>query len=533
MTALAGIGPLARLALRRDRIMAPVWIYVLTALMAGTGYSFKELDKTQAARDQVAAGTVHNAAVLALTGPLYGTSVGALTAWKYGASAAAAAALMSIFIVVRHTRADEEAGRLELVGSTAVSRSAALAAGLIIAAGASCVLALLLAVGLLAVGLPAGGGAALGLAIGSCGLVFAGVAGVAAQVAGTARGARAIAIGVLIVSYLLESVSAAAGPAGPRWLGWLSPIGWALRVQAFAGDRWPLLAAPVVAAVVLVAVAGVLQARRDLGTGLAPPRPGPARAAPSLRSPIALAWRLQRGALLGWTCCILLVGAVVGGAAKGIGSMLGSSTAVRRELTRLGGQHGVTDAYLAATMGVVGLAAAGYAISAVQRLRSEESAERAEPLLATATSRTSWMAGHVIIAACGAAAMLAAAGLGAGLSYGIRAGDLGGQLPRLLGAAFAQLPAVLAVAGVAVLLFGLRPRSCVAGSWAALALGALLVLFGPALTLPQWLQDISPFTHVPKLPGGAVTAAPFGWLALAALALAVAGLAGLRHRDIG
>ena len=89
MSAVAGAGPLARLAVRRDRIMLPVWIYVLTALMAGTGYSFKSLYRTLASREQVAAGTAHNPAVLALTGPLFGTSVGALTAWKYGAFAAA------------------------------------------------------------------------------------------------------------------------------------------------------------------------------------------------------------------------------------------------------------------------------------------------------------------------------------------------------------------------------------------------------------------------------------------------------------
>jgi len=45
--------------------------------------------------------------------------------------------------------------------------------------------------------------------------------------------------------------------------------------------------------------------------------------------------------------------------------------------------------------------------------------------------------------------------------------------------------------------------------------------------------DVSPFTHVPKLPGGTVTAAPLFWLSVIALALSVAGLAALRRRDIG
>ncbi len=264
-----------------------------------------------------------------------------------------------------------------------------------------------------------------------------------------------------------------------------------------------------------------------------PPRPGPARAGRWLRSPLAVAWRLQRASLAGWAAGALVFGAAFGSIAGNIGSLLGSGASLRSAIARLGGQSGITDAYLAATMGIMGLVAAGYAISVVLRLRSDETAQRAEPVLATAVGRVSWGGSYLIVAAAGSAAVLAAAGLGAGLAYGLRGGDTGTQLPRLLGAALAQWPAVLAVAAVAVALFGLLPRSCVAGGWAALTLAAVVVLLGPTLRLAQWVQDISPFTHVPKLPGGAVSAAPLAWLAVAAVALAAVGLAGLRRRDIG
>jgi ABC-2 type transport system permease protein len=530
-SSLAGAAELGKLAARRDRVMLPVWIYVMTALMAGTGYTFKALYKTPESREAVAASTSHNAALLAVAGPIFGSSTGALTMWKYGAASAVLAGLMSIFVVIRHTRADEEAGRLELVGSTAVGRHAALAAGTLLAVAANVVLAVLLAAGLIAVGLPAGGAAAAGLAIGGCGLVFAGVAAVTAQLAGTARGARGGAIAVLAATYVLGSIGAA-GPAGLRWLSWLSPVGWAEQVRAFAGDRWPVLALPVVTTVALAAGAVVLAGERDMGAGLVPSRPGPASAAASLRSPLALAWRMQRGALAAWAVGVLLIGAATGSVAKGIGSLLGSGTQVRDAITKIGGQASLSDAYLVAVMSLVGLAAAGYAISAVLRLHTEESTDLADPVLATPVSRVRWGASHLVIAVIGAAVMLAAAGVGAGLGYGLRGGDAGAQLPRLVGAALAQLPAVLVLAGVAVLLFGVAPRSCVAGAWSALAAAALLVLFGPTLRLAQWVLDISPFEHVPKLPGGVVTAAPFVWLAVVAVALGAAGLAGLRRRDI-
>jgi ABC-2 type transport system permease protein len=534
MNSLTGAGALTRLAVRRDRIMLPVWIYLLAVLTVSTGYSFKRLYKTPQSREAVYSGIVHDPTVLALGGPLYGTSVGALTVYKYGAISALAAGLMSIFIVIRHTRADEESGRLELVGSTAVGRRAPLAVGVLLAVAANVVLALLMAAGLAAIGLPAGGAAALGLAVGTCGLVFAAVAAVTAQLSASARGARGIAICVLAASYLVMSAGAAAGAHGStRWLLWLSPVGWATQVRAFAGDQWAVLALPLACAAIVMAVAAVLAARRDLGTGLLPDRPGPATAGGWLRSPLAVAWRQQRAGLAGWAAGTLVAGAAFGSIGSNIGSLLGSGTGLRSAIARLGGQSGLTDAYLAAMMGIMGLVAAAYAISVTARLRSDETAGRAEPVLAAAVSRLRWAAGPLIVAAFGAAVVLATAGLGAGISYGLRAGDTGAALPRLLGAALAQWPAVLAVTAVAVAVFGLLPESSVAVGWAALAVAAVVMLLGPTLRLAQWVQDISPFTHVPKLPGGPVSAAAFIWLCVAAVLLGAAGLAGLRRRDFG
>jgi ABC-2 type transport system permease protein len=533
VNSLAGLRDLIKLAVRRDRVMLPVWIYVLTIVVVSTGYSFKGLYKTAASREAIASGITHNAATLALGGPLYNDTIGALTVYKVGAGTALAAGLMSIFIVIRHTRADEEAGRLELVGSTAVGRHTSLAVGLLLAAAANAAAALLIFAGCAFIGLPAGGSAALGLAIGTCGLCFAAVAAVAAQVSASARGARGIAIFVLVASYLVMSAGAAAGDGAGRWLLWASPVGWVTQVRAYAGDGWPVLALPVAAAVLAAAGAALLADRRDLGASLVPPRPGPADAAPSLRTPLALAWRLHRPALAGWVAGALVYGAALGSIAQNIGSLLGSGTGVRNAIGRLGGQSGLADAYLATMMSIFGLVAAGYAISVVLRMWSDESSERAEPVLATAVSRLNWAASQLVIAVAGSALVLAAAGLGAGLASGLRGADVGAQVARLLAAGLAQLPAALVVAGVAAALFGLLPRSCVAGGWTALALAAVILLLGPTLRLAPWVQDISPFTHVPKLPGGPGSPAGLAWLALIAAALAATGLLGLRRRDIG
>jgi ABC-2 type transport system permease protein len=532
-TALAGTGALARLAVRRDRIALPASVYVITALVAGTAYTFKKLYPTAAGRAALAATGGGNAALRFLYGQVYGSSLGSLTTWRYGIWAAIFASLMTIFVVVRHTRTDEEAGRLELVGSAMVGRDAGLAAALLTAAVPCLTISVLLGLALPFVGLTVTGSAVLALAVGCCALAFTGIAAVAAQLTSSARSARGFAIGVLGAAFVLRGVGDAAGASGPSWLSWASPLGWVELTRPFDAPRWWVLALPLGTFALGVALAFVLAARRDLGAGLLPDRAGRGTASRLLSGPLGLAWRLERATLLGWATGYAFTFAACGAAAKGIGQLFGTSTALQREFTRLGGQAAITNAYLAALMLLAGLVAAAYATATILRLRSEEAGERAEPVLATTTGRIRWAFSYLAVAVVGAAVLLAVAGLATGLGYGLRVGQAGHQVAVLFGAAFAQLPAALALAAVAVLLFGLWPGAAVPGAWTAVGLAVVLELFGQVLQLSHWVLDISPFTHAPRLPGGTVSAAPLLWLCLVALAFSAAGLAGLRRRDIG
>jgi len=532
-TGLTGTGALARLAVRRDRIGLAAGVYVIVVAVTGTAYAFKRLYPTAAGRAALAATGGGNPALRFLYGRIDGDSIGSLTTWRYGIWAGIFAALMTIFVVIRHTRTDEEAGRLELVGSAAVGRQAALAAGLLTAAAASVVVSVLLCVALPLAGLPVPGAAALGLAIGCCGLAFAGIAAVAAQLTSSARPARGIALGALGVAFVLRGVGDSAGASGPSWLSWASPLAWIQLTRPFAGPRWWVLCLPLALFGLGTALAFALAARRDLGAGLLPDRPGRATASRLLSGPFGLAWRLEWGTLLGWVAGFVFTFWACGAAAKGIGQLFGTSSALQREFTRIGGQAAITNAYLAALMLLAGLVAAGYATSTVLRLRSEETGELAEQVLATATGRIRWALSYIVVAVAGSVALLAVAGAATGLGYGLRAGSVGHQVAQLLGAAFAQLPATLAVAAVAVLLFGLWPEAAVPGAWTAVGLAVAIELFGQVLQLSHWVLDISPFTHTPRLPGGTVAAAPLLWLGLAALGFTTAGLIGLARRDIG
>jgi ABC-2 type transport system permease protein len=533
-TAFAGVPDLTKLITRRERIRLPIWCYAILASVGGTAYSFKTLYATPESRRQFADGIGRNPALAVLYGkPFDLTTIGGLTMWRMGVFGAALLAVMSIITVNRHTRAEEEAGRFELVGAGAVGRHAPLIAVLRLVLGTQFALGVIIGVVLVALGEPVSGSFLLGLSIAAGGWVFAGVAAVTVQLTDFGRSAAGLAFAVLGAAYLVRAIGDGSGADGPTWLTWLSPLGWSEQTQPYAGDRWWVLALLVLGTAALIAVAFRIAAGRDLGSGVFPARPGPAGGGRLLGSVSALSFRMQRGNLLGWATGLLIGGAVLGSIADSIGELLGSSARVQQLFERMGGQSGIENAYLASAMNIIGLVAACYAVQTTARLRTEETSGRLEPLLSTATGRLRWAASHLAYPLLGSALLLVIAGAGAGFAHGGRSGSLGTQLAQLIGAGLIQVTAVWVVVGLTVLAFGFAPAATAFVGWSAVGFCILLQELGPILKLSHWITDISPFSQVPRAPGVPVSAEPLLLMTALGGALLVAGLIGFRRRDIG
>jgi ABC-2 type transport system permease protein len=529
---LTGTGKLMRLILRRDRVLLPLWVVPLGILPVGYLSSFNSLFPTAADRQHYADISVHNAGFVALYGQLSGSDVGELVAWRAG-FVPVMIALFSLLTVIRHTRTDEEAGRTELIGATVVGRYAQLAAALLVTLAANAVLAVILTVSMIGQDMPAAGSAAFGAEFALAGWAFAGVAAVTAQLTTSARGARSLAILALGVAWVLRLGGdiSAVGSGTLAWLSWISPIGWVQHIFPYGGDHWWPAVLTLLFTIATTWLGAALLARRDLGAGVLPDRPGPANAAPSLRSPLALAWRLHRGLLAGWIAGYAALGLVFGAVAQSVADLVNGNQGLTDVFTRMGGAAGLVDSYFASSAGLLGLIAAGYAVQATLRLRDEETTGHAEVVLTSAVGRLRWAGSHLVFALLGPALILAVAGVIEGVTYGLISNDVGGQLSGTLSGTMAQLPAVWVLAAFAVLLFGLLPRWAPV-AWGALAVCLLILLVGTTLQLDQWFLDISPFTHVPHLPGGDATATPLVALAAVAAVLAAAGLTGFRRRDI-
>lgn len=520
-----GTTTLVRLILRRDRVRLPIWVFSILGLV---GFSAKAVQSVYATPRErlIYAETVGNSTgSVALAGPPVGLrTIGGVTIFETSVTALVAIALMAVFLTVRHTRAEEEADRTELMRSGRLGRLAPLtAAGLTV--GCACTLIGLGSAGIfVTLGLPADGSWGFGASIAVFGLFFTAVGLLAAQVSEHARAATGGASALLAVAFVLRGV----GDVGWAPLTWSSPMGWSQAVHPYVDDRWWPLLVSLAATGAIGVLSAMLVERRDLGAGLVPTRLGAPRAGPHLASAWGLAVRLQRASVVSWAVGVGLGGVAFGAISGDLNKLIEDRPELRDVLVPGGGD--ITDGYLATTALILALIAGGFTVASALRLRSEESAGRVEPLVATRLSRRRWAGANIGFTAVGTAVVLIAGGLGLGASSAIATGDVG----RLRDAAISTvlyLPASLLLAAFALLLVGWLPHAT-AAAWALLTAWFVIGYLGGLFKFPTWVRDASPYTHTPSaLIGNVTSTSPLILLSLTAITAAI-GVAGLRRRDL-
>lgn len=532
MTPLTGTLTLARAIVRRDRIRLSVWIFALTATMLGTVASFPTTFPTEADRQARVMLMESNPAFLAIAGPAYGGedahSLPALTNSEMLGFMSFIVAFMGLFLVIRNTRAEEEGGRSELVRSTVVGRHAPLAAAVLVASGAVVIMGVLIAVGLppTMAELPVAGSWLFGTTLIGVGVSFAAIGAVSAQIFEHARGAAGFGSALIGAAFVLR----AAGNLGADPVLWLSPLGWAQETRPYVGDRWWPLLITIIATGLILAVAIRLQAHRDVGAGLVALRSGDPRAADWLGTPVGLALRLQRSSIIGWSSGVAVLGLFLGGAFEQAAEFIAENEAIQGYVASFGDASPV-DATIATYLSFTALAGTAFAIASVLRIRGEEAEGRAEPILATRTSRLRWVGGQLSVTILGTIVIFTLFGLAAGVVYAGSTGD-SSQVARMVGLALVHVPAVLVFAGVTMTLVGALPRHAVVVTWSVFGVVMFLVSFGPLLGLPAWVLDLSPFGHTPAVPAVAMSWTPVVVLTGVAATLFGAGASAFRRRDL-
>jgi ABC-2 type transport system permease protein len=527
---LTGTATLVRFMLGRDRIRIIAWVAGLALFTVVAASSFTQSYPTASERQAAAIATDTPAMIATLGvnhGGVAGYTYGAMVGQQMLAWTAMLAALMSVLLFVRNTRAEEATGRAELVRGNVVGRHAATVAALTVVAVANVVLALLMAAGLGSSGIDSltwSGSLLYGAAHVAVGLTFAGIAAVTVQVTEYTRGASGMALALIGLAYALRAI----GDVGDGTLSWLSPIGWAQATQMYVNDLWwPLLLA-LPTTIVLVSTAFALSLRRDIGAGLRPPRPGTPVASSALANPFGFALRLHRANLIGWVIGMFMLGASYGSVLAAEGTIT-SNENFASMIESIGGAS-LAETFLALITTIMAIITAIYAVLAAQRMRSEEVAGRVEPVLATGLSRPRWIASHLAITMVGSVVVLLAGALGLGVTAASAVGD-SSLLPAALGSALAYAPALWITVGVMIVLYGLAPR-IIGLTWAVVVYGFIVSYFGPLFQLPEWMSTFSPFSQIPRLPVDDFTATPLLVLTAITAGLVTVGLLAFRHRDL-
>jgi ABC-2 type transport system permease protein len=522
---VTGTARLLRFFLRRDRWWLLWWGLGTMVLYVSQAVSVDEIYTTQAEFDRAAASAEGNAAFVAMLGPARAlNTTGGQVAWQSTAFGAILAGLMSMFLVGRHTRAEEESGRDELLRAAAVGRRAPMAAALLVALIANVVLGAWVAVGLIAYPLAVADSIALGVGIALCGWAFSGTALLAAQLTTSTRAMYGLAGSAIGIAYALRAI----GDVGDSALSWLSPIGWYQAMHAFSGLRWWPAVLLVGATVLAVGAAALVFARRDFGSGVWASRPGRERARPGLVSGPGLAWRLQRGSLLGWALGLLFLGIAYGSMGSDVEDLIGDSETSRELIAQAGGD--LLQSFHATAIVTLALIACGFAIASALRPRAEEDEGRVEALLATALPRRTWLLGHVAVTGIGTLLVVLAGGIGLAAAYALTSGESAGTAALVLGTA-AQIAPVLTLAGLTRLFYGFSPRAA-SLAWAALGFCFVMVMFGEVLRIPGWIQDLSPFEHLALVPAEDFRWQPFVVLLGVAGVLSAAGQLAFARRDV-
>lgn len=525
---LTGAVIVARVSLRQDARRILPWIGAISALSASSVLAYSWVFTSPADRMQLANSLGANPALSLVFGPARDlTTADGFNAWRAGQLGALFAGLMTILIVVRNSRAQEDSGLAELLASSVLARRSRLAAAVLLASAAS------VALGLVCFGLTlaSGGGlastAVLSATFAAAGLMFAGVGAVAAQLGADARQASSLALGLLGVGYLLRGYLDSSG--APSWTLWLTPFSWLERTHPGSGnDPLPLLAAVAFAAA-LVLLGFWLEGRRDFGQGLVADRPGPAHA--RLAATVwGLAVRLNQGVLIAWGIAFIGLGLVFGALVSALGGLVADNPALSGILAA-GGLHSsdLTFAFIATMLQIIAIIVAVMGVQVVMRVYTEELEQRVEPLLAGSLRRTTYLASNVVIALLGTACAQFLGGAALGLVASTT--DHSVSLAKVITQSLVTIPAIWALVALGIAAVGALPAAR-GIAWLGVVATFALTLLGPTFKLPDWALSISPLRHVPTVTADAPGWGGLGWLALVSVALLVIGFVGYRRRSI-
>lgn len=526
---LTGLGSLVRLYGRISRRAILVWTLAVLILVPASILAMEEAYPDQGALD-ARAKLLDNPSAVMMTGPYFATEQ--YTFWAMVANELflyilIPAAIMSVLLTVRHTRGEEEAGRLEMTRALPTGRLAPAVAALVIVTIANLALGAAVTVGAVSMGGEVAGCLALGLATALTGMVFAAITAVTAQLTEHAGSASGMALGLLALAFMVRGVGDVLDRQG-SWLSWFSPLAWAQQTRVFVDLRWWPLLVSLAAVIALLLLGGALSRRRDVGAGLRAASGGRRTASSALRAPGGLARRLLTGSMIAWGIGLFLFAIAFGSLASSLTDFVEEMPAIQ-DFAPLALED-LTGSFSAFVLMMLAIGPVALIVSGVLRMRTEELAGRLAGTVVAGTSRMRLALRWFLVVLFETALMQVLLGLGVGLGVWAATDDTA-WIGEMTVAALAYLPAIALYGAFALAVYGLHLRLA-SFAWVLVVFTALVTFLGDLLGLPEGAKDVSPLNHVPLLPSADFEGLPLLVMGIGAVVLVAVGLVALRRRDL-
>lgn len=521
-----------RLNLRLRHTFLIIWCLSLWAVFAIFPPAYQNYYPTPADRRSFLMGMQQNAGMVALWGPLEDPpTLGQIVMWEAGSMMIILGSVMSVLLFVGLHRRSEALGLTELQLSTGISRMAPAAAAL-----ATTVIASLI-VGLGSAGvlwlssqyvdeMPGEGSLTSGAVIT---LTMIGSALLAHLVLLFVDNPASVTrIGLLTVagSFIARSV---ADSEELMWLNWVSPLGWKTVVHPYVKDDWGNLA---LLAALCVAAAGLLlwaERYREYGSALAALPSLPHTRTRHVRGPVHLATVLHRGTVLTWMVVIAVLAAFIIALTGSLSGWMETEANVGQIFKDIFGEGDMKAEFIAYTAKLCGILVATYGIQVIVSYRAGELDRTVDLQRSTGVRRWMPLASATVVSIAGVVLGVLAILGGGAVGLWTQESTTAVDYENLVPAAWSQLAPALLLMAVAVVLVGWAPRWTHL-AWAPVVSAAVLTLFGPVLSAPQWMIDLSPFEYSVSSTSGEWTT--HLWMGLGALALTGLGLLGSQRREI-
>ncbi|MBI9011723.1 MAG: ABC transporter permease [Clostridiales bacterium] len=500
MIKVAGLRIISFFIIRRDRKRILIWLLMLVMISIYVAIAFPTLYPTDTDTKAIV-DALTNPAMVSMMGPFYGEpgsySLGAIFTTEMLILTALAVATMNILLITRHTRKDEEEGRLEVIRALPVGKSTVLISTLIVYAVVNILMGLLIGIGLSLVGVDSmdfNGSLLYGASLSMTGIYFAGITGIFAQLSQSSRGTLGYSFSFLGLMYLLRAI----GDVKVEILSFMSPLGLISRTKTYVTNEWWPILILLLLAIIFVYIAFKLNQIRDLGASFIPTKPGRAKASILLKGTIGLAWRNQRITIIGWIIGMMMLGVSYGSVLGDVESFFEGNELYQNMLEAVGGTGTMVEQFVVMLVVVMVMIGTIPVVQVMMKLRSEERKNRLEPLLGRVVSRRRLVFSYVTLAIIVSLVMPLAGTYGL-YSAGAKVSTTPLVWEMMMKATIVYLPAIWVFISITVLFLGMFPNA-IKIVWIYLAFAFASIYFGGILKLPKWIVKLSPFGHVQKIP---------------------------------